>query len=118
MREPDVSLPLFRSRCPLVYAWKSELGRILYVGISRRGLARPTGAGHHRIRDAQLRQNDTLLVWYCESLAQARQLEAELIRELRPALQPEPAEGCGCGEYPCSRDQAAGDEPSAEQPRA
>lgn len=69
----------------LVYVWLRG-DQVLYVGMSRIGLGRPTSARHHRLRLEAVQDTDRMLVWPCAGEAAARALEHLLIRTLRPQL--------------------------------
>ena len=66
---------------PLVYAWIRDK-RVLYVGRSHVGLARPLSLSHEVMRS--ITDDDRLRVWPCDDSAAADRLEAQLIGLLKP----------------------------------
>lgn len=66
---------------PIVYLlFRGE--RVLYVGMSQRGLLRPLDRRHRALKD--LKDNDRLQVWPLASVTIARAVESALIERLQP----------------------------------
>jgi hypothetical protein len=72
-------------RGPVVYVLKRG-GRVLYVGQSRHGLARPLATRHHILGHLAFDGREDLFVYPCESAAAAMAMEAELILRMAPQL--------------------------------
>lgn len=70
-------------RAAVIYMWvRNE--QVLYVGMSSTGLSRPLDIKHHRL--ANINDDDTFVAWGIPTVQQAKDLERELIRKFRPAL--------------------------------
>jgi hypothetical protein len=83
--EPVVSLPAGALLLqPLVYAWISATGVVRYVGMSRRGLARPLNPQHHKAQ--QIESTDRLIVWPVATPEAAEQAERNILTALGPSL--------------------------------
>lgn len=78
MREPDLTL---KPKGPIVYAWLDDQDTIIYVGMSDKGICRPTHPLHKAYKRGVI-----LRVWYCSSAGQARLLERQLILTHQPEL--------------------------------
>ena len=83
-------------RSPLVYVWRRG-GRVMYVGASACGAARPFTPGHHRL--SGIRRGDELEFHFCFSGEEACRLEQDMIRALSPELNAHPGSG-PVGPYP------------------
>lgn len=66
---------------PCVYEFR-QAGKILYVGSSANGLTRVLSTTHHR---KELRRcADEVVVHWCESLPEAREIERQMILTFKP----------------------------------
>ena len=76
---------VWRSLChPCVYVAANE-ERVLYVGLSQNGLARPFSRGHHKLRSSfHMHEVESLKVYPCRSIEAARAAERILIATLNP----------------------------------
>lgn len=88
----------------VVYAWIRD-EEVLYVGCSTRGVERPMGHGHEKLREIQ--PGDHVVVWPCDDPAVT---EEALIRRWRPRYnKPNGGTPCpGCGGRWKLADRAAG----------
>lgn len=78
---------------PLVYAWVQRQ-RVLYIGMSSRGLRRALDPGHHKMQqDDRFRPHAgmRLFIWPRETVEAARDLERHLITMHSPRLNRAPA---------------------------
>jgi tRNA(Ile2) C34 agmatinyltransferase TiaS len=91
-----------RLRQPSVYVW-TRGDDVLYVGMSFQGLVRPLAPSHEKLRDFQ--PGDQLRMW---ATGVPYELEAALIRQLRPTYNLEFPRCPGCGGRLFNRDRAAG----------
>lgn len=74
----------FEKLCgPIVYLFMKR-GQPLYIGMSKRGLARPGSHLHHRAETISV--SDEVMVWGCPTEQAARELESLLIGALNPLL--------------------------------
>lgn len=64
----------------IIYAWIRG-DEVLYIGASWRGVERPLGAGHERLRECA--PGDRVVIWACPA-SDLWQLEEALIRRYRP----------------------------------
>lgn len=72
-------------RGPVVYILRRG-GRVLYVGRSAQGLARPLASTHHVLGRLAFDGSEELTAFLCASAAEAVAVEAELILRMRPEL--------------------------------
>jgi hypothetical protein len=83
--EPVVSLPAGGLLTqPLVYAWITAAGTVRYVGMSRKGLARPLTSRHHKAHHIEL--SDRLVVWPMATAEAAVQAEDNVLAAVGPVL--------------------------------
>jgi len=69
-----------RAKQPIVYCWARD-DRVLYIGRSIAGIARPFSAYHHRLR---IEPTDRLLIWVFASEQEAVLSEGNLIARVCP----------------------------------
>jgi hypothetical protein len=81
---PTHVIPAAGHQLPVVYAWVSRHGVLRYVGMSTRGLRRPLGSNHQWLWHVAHAADDALYVWACPSVADARRMEDEMLRIVRP----------------------------------
>lgn len=71
----------YKTSC--VYAWKRG-EEWLYVGHSSRGLQRIMDSKHHAMHQAEMQDDDKILIMYNLSIMEARLTEVDMIRRYRP----------------------------------
>ena len=69
-------------RAPIIYAWMRR-EKLLYIGSSEIGIARPVNGRHERLRDIE--DGDEVAAWRADGLT-IRQREEQLIDALSPEL--------------------------------
>jgi hypothetical protein len=98
-----------RGHRPILYAWLRD-DVVLYIGCSSKGIERPLGVGHEKLREMQ--PGDQVLIWPAQDSGPHlyQQQELELICRHRPPYnKPNGGVPCpGCGGRWKLRERAAG----------
>jgi len=79
--QPDYQSSMRKLRFPCVYAFIRD-GTIVYVGSSINGFGRILASNHPMVANAH--DTDEIVFWTCTSEVDAREMEVEMIRMLRP----------------------------------